>query len=317
MVVPVIAGSVARAAAKKVLQNGEQVVAKKVGEVAGAVANNIPIKRKPEDGSSFFASQNPVSNGVQPQPANDNNSKRKPSDEGGFVPRPANSNVPSTQRGGQPVKPNPTAVSPETQTTLPPNVAKILNTQGQRQINNNDNNDFDQSDFNTNNPQTVQDFNQPDIIEPTINETGVEVDSEAQSQSVQIPRVVFPFIIFIICIFEWFGVLILSLLGIIFNIILLPVGIAIGIALEAWKISFGIIIYAWILWYEGKYIKSLGNNVKNSMNLLNALKKKRLARKLFLGAGAIPLIGGLLPLNVYTVYSTYREVKKELMKLNS
>lgn len=242
--------------------------------------------------------------------------KRRPSDEVQSLPVgvPANDNVPSTQRGGAPVVQNPTAVSAETGRTLPRNISDSLQNQAlvRREAPPSAQEEQLYRDADQEQDSIVRRQPQPQMQAPQ--DEGEQNESQGKSQEKSPPP--FPLIAFALCVAEYLITLTLAILFFVLSIILLPLGIVLDGALLVWKIAVGTAVWFWISAYEHKHLRSLKNDTKNAIKLARLLKSPRAKRAMLLGINAIPIVGELIPVNAYMVYSTYSSVKKQIKKAN-
>jgi hypothetical protein len=241
--------------------------------------------------------------------------KRRPSDEVVSLPvgEPANDNVPATQRGGAPVVQNPTAVSAETGRTLPKNISESLQNQALVRREEPPSAREEEQQFRENQREQDSLVRRLPQIQATPDE-GEQDESEGKSEEKTMPP--FPLIAFALCVAEWMITLTLAILFFVISVILLPLGVVLEVILEAWKISVGVALWFWIAAYEHKHLRSVKNDTKNAIKLARLLKSPRAKRAMLLGINAIPVVGNLLPVNAYMVYSTYSSVKKQIKKAN-
>jgi len=318
MVVPLIAtaaraaGSAAvRVAGRKIAQNaaekGSSRIAQNTIRAGSEVAARRITKVRPSDEDYITPSSPANDNSAPPVAANDNE-------------RP----VSSIQRGGAPVIENPTAVSRETEQTLPKNITDSLRNQS---LVRRDRNPEDEYPDQLEEEMLVRDLEERSAIrriqledqERQTQEEEEQQNEENTEKANQKSPPPFPLVAFSLCVAEWLITLTLAILFFIIGIILLPIGVALEVALEVWKIAVGTAVWFWISSYEHEHLRSLKTDTKNLAQLakmVKLLKSPKAKRAALLGINAIPVVGELVPINAYMVFSTYMSVKKQIKKSN-
>jgi len=311
----------------------ETAVKPVVGDAA-AFAGNVGITKNPEQNSKS------VNTGINP-------AKRGPSDGGSIAPpklandnqlqqdndpNKANNQAPASQRGGAPVVPNPTAVSKETQSTLSPEIAKLLNTQGQ--VNRNQDRksgEFDEDEEEGNRNFELENLQQQqenlflqNQFEEEENEDGNRekfikaVKIEFEKKKIQMTdeeimslvdsnfKVKFPMIMFSLTVMAELGDLVLGLVGVVLTFILPPVGLII----DFMQIFVGFIFTVSFFLWNNYYAKN-ASDYSNKVSFVRRLIWKFAIRRSWAMAFKwIPIIGELVPINSILVILTYRYMKK-------
>lgn len=154
----------------------------------------------------------------------------------------------------------------------------------------------------------------PDIVN-LMEDSGEEADNSTVQKKV----VSFPVLAAGLALIEWITSAVFAVIAAVMMIIFLPIGAILGGMLYGWKAIVGFIFFVWSVWYEAKELKQIDLHNKKfqskkrqiSFKTKRKLMKRYGRKATFLLLNLLPILDMFLPLNFFSVVSTYSSAKKQ------